>query len=670
MAFHKDLTGANLHEPKPHKDSHDPADGVDPLDTAAAAEIAGVQVAGAGSAHSYARSDHVHAINHGITDNHLVTVDGASNQPVSGDYAKWTVNGLEGRSAAEVRSDINVEDGADVTDATNVDAAGAVMEADYDANTILAADADNTPTARTIGEDELVGRLSGGNIGAVTAAQARALVNLATITKTLTGTEAMAATVNVRAWYDPGGADREVDLPPEAAGVVEIVNTADADETLTIKDDSATDTIGVVGQGCAGRFVCDGTTWRMLQLRYIAGDFKITGDLAVGGAVSAGDAISVTDGTDLHVIKAVQEPGLGGRLTIGLDETARSLVICDAGDVDTDLGLTAQPNPALFFASASLNDVGFIQQSGNTFVMDATTFGASTDISFRSDYGFNFIAYVDMASGNYMNLARSSGVELTDTDGEQSWLYVEPAVNQSATAGYNAIKIDVTETALGDGSAGQGNNLIWAGVGGTVKAEIDNTGNAWFANDCSALSFTDRTPHFEGDAVAELTAIKSVDGEIDHSTLPAFARKDRIKKITTRDPEVECDSAEALEEYDAEVPDYDLIQTTDAKTGAEKTVKKLRVLEYKTKAFKLQDDGTIFEEKEPVYQTKTVRRKRVREGYRFDESTGKFYKLGKTTSTEETIPGRDLGALISMLTVAVQQLDARLKKLEPIVAEK
>jgi hypothetical protein len=50
----------------------------------------------------------------------------------SGDYAKFTANGLQGRSASEVRSDINVEDGADVTDATNVNAAGATMNTDTD----------------------------------------------------------------------------------------------------------------------------------------------------------------------------------------------------------------------------------------------------------------------------------------------------------------------------------------------------------------------------------------------------------------------------------------------------------------------------------------------------------------------------------------------------------
>lgn len=81
-----------------HKDRHDPNDGADPLDCAAASEIAGVQAAAEGSAHSFARSDHAHQIQHGITDNHLVTVDGSPN---SGEVAVWTANGLDGKTYAE-----------------------------------------------------------------------------------------------------------------------------------------------------------------------------------------------------------------------------------------------------------------------------------------------------------------------------------------------------------------------------------------------------------------------------------------------------------------------------------------------------------------------------------------------------------------------------------------
>ncbi len=53
-----------------------------------------------------------------------------------------------------------------------------VAKATYDANTILKADSDDTPTALTVGEETLVGRITSGVITALTAAQARGLLGL------------------------------------------------------------------------------------------------------------------------------------------------------------------------------------------------------------------------------------------------------------------------------------------------------------------------------------------------------------------------------------------------------------------------------------------------------------------------------------------------------------
>lgn len=55
--------------------------------------------------------------------------------------------------------------------------AAAVHAADYNANTILAATADNTPTARTVAEQTVVGRLTGGAIKALTVAELQALAS-------------------------------------------------------------------------------------------------------------------------------------------------------------------------------------------------------------------------------------------------------------------------------------------------------------------------------------------------------------------------------------------------------------------------------------------------------------------------------------------------------------
>ena len=80
--------------------------------------------------------------------------------------------------AADVTKLAGIEAGADVTDATNVNAAGAVMESDFNANTILSADTDNTPAPLNLPEGTMLGRLSGGNIDALTTTEVRTLLNV------------------------------------------------------------------------------------------------------------------------------------------------------------------------------------------------------------------------------------------------------------------------------------------------------------------------------------------------------------------------------------------------------------------------------------------------------------------------------------------------------------
>lgn len=58
------------------------------------------------------------------------------------------------------------------------DIEGTVLKSLFDANTILAANTDNTPAALVVGEQTIVGRLTAGSIAALTATQARTLLNV------------------------------------------------------------------------------------------------------------------------------------------------------------------------------------------------------------------------------------------------------------------------------------------------------------------------------------------------------------------------------------------------------------------------------------------------------------------------------------------------------------
>jgi hypothetical protein len=76
-----------------------------------------------------------------------------------------------------------IEAGADVTDATNVNAAGAVMNSDYSpAHSILVQQSGTgSPTALQVPNDTILGRLSGGGseIDALTASEVRSFLNVA-----------------------------------------------------------------------------------------------------------------------------------------------------------------------------------------------------------------------------------------------------------------------------------------------------------------------------------------------------------------------------------------------------------------------------------------------------------------------------------------------------------
>lgn len=89
-----------------------------------------------------------------------------------------TAGNITALTAAQVLTLINVEAGADVTDATNVNAAGATMNTDFNAQTILQATSDNTPVPLTVGASTVVGRAAAGNIVALTAAQLRTIINV------------------------------------------------------------------------------------------------------------------------------------------------------------------------------------------------------------------------------------------------------------------------------------------------------------------------------------------------------------------------------------------------------------------------------------------------------------------------------------------------------------
>ncbi len=107
-----------------------------------------------------------------LQDTSVATISDAGDMLIAGDLdcqdmdaaTDATIGGtLDVTGAVTVSSTV---DGRDIAaDGTKLD--GAVLEADYNANTVLAATSDDTPAALTVAEDTVVGRITGGNIAAI-----------------------------------------------------------------------------------------------------------------------------------------------------------------------------------------------------------------------------------------------------------------------------------------------------------------------------------------------------------------------------------------------------------------------------------------------------------------------------------------------------------------------
>lgn len=64
---------------------------------------------------------------------------------------------------------------------------------------------------------------------------------------------------------DPAGGAKTILLPAEEEGLTFLIeNIADANETITVQEDTSETTIGTIAQNGWGLFVCDGSTWYMV----------------------------------------------------------------------------------------------------------------------------------------------------------------------------------------------------------------------------------------------------------------------------------------------------------------------------------------------------------------------------------------------------------------------
>ena len=197
--------------------------------------------------------------------------------------------------------------------------------------------------------------------------------------------------------------------------------------------------------------------------------------LAISPSITGSGVTLEAEGTDTNIDININPKGTTGEVYVNSE-----LNITSSGSLKTQL---------TSFALSLANTVSFESLAGQTAVIIG---GKGTKFTHKG---------VQLTTTNAHTFESSGGWGITGSSADQSFLYINPYINQSGTAAYNAIKVDVTENAIGTGAAGDGNNLLSLAVGGVSKARIDNTG----------AIFSSGTPAYADEAAAVTAGLATGD---------------------------------------------------------------------------------------------------------------------------------------------------------------
>jgi hypothetical protein len=147
-------------------------------------------------------------------------------------------------------------------------AAPGISTAIFDAQTILAATADNTPAALTIAEQRIVGRITGGNIAALTGAQIRTITDPITMTAVAVAAATLVIPITHRSVNKTTGAGAEALSLVDGAFLgqrlnVNLVVDGGGDGTLTPTTASGFATIVFADAGDFAELVWTTAGWRI-----------------------------------------------------------------------------------------------------------------------------------------------------------------------------------------------------------------------------------------------------------------------------------------------------------------------------------------------------------------------------------------------------------------------
>jgi hypothetical protein len=261
----------------------------------------------------------------------------------------------------------------------------------------------------------------------------------------------------------------------------------------------------------------------------VSGSARVAGGLNVGSATGAGTGDVRASG--VLAISGTGNSYISGKLGVGTASPTYTLDVSGSARVTGGLNVGSATGAGTGDVRAS--GVLAISGTGNSYISGNLGVGTASPAANLHVAGSSSpILQVTSGSLSYLIVGFNSTERYSAVGGLAS-AYL--AANAYYTGTWNKMNTSYTSTVLGIYSSRYDTTWTlrfaqWPAGSGTpfpnTYFSADTSGNFWIANNCSALSFTDRTPAFDGDAISEIMAIKSTsDGEVDHSTLPAFVRR-------------------------------------------------------------------------------------------------------------------------------------------------
>lgn len=262
-----------------------------------------------------------------------------------------------------------------------------------------------------------------------------------------------------------------------------------------------------------------------VEIKFTAPDIVLDGDVSITGSCTHGSCscegeFAALDGAE------------GGQTLCGGTEEDEELTLCGTSDpskgcvkVNSDLECTG---------NSQLPTICGSNASGEDIEIQSTSHAVKGKICIGSN-----------AAYDQANDRLGIGIKSPSTD-----LHIEKSVNSLVRLKIKNGNADSSAQAGVSFEAG-GYEWVWYVMKGggdylnlyssTAGASVLNAatnGDLWCAGNCSALSFTDRTPAFTGDALAEIRKIPmSVTDQISHEALPQFVRHRRIDPQTGEEVE-------------------------------------------------------------------------------------------------------------------------------------